>query len=78
MTFEQARKDGDESELKLAVDVVRLSVVSIVLLAPLGALVMMLSGPSLLSKSSPEEHRRRRELSYVRILSLQPVRQRQN
>ena len=73
MALEQAQNDGDPEKIELANDVIQMSVLAIVFLAPLGALVMMLTGPRLLTKSTDEEHRRRRELSYVKILSLQPV-----
>lgn len=75
MTLEQAQRDENPDEIELAVDLVRMAVISIIILAPLGAIVMMLTGPVLLSKTSAEEYRRRREISYFRILSLQPVRQ---
>ncbi|XP_058809753.1 sodium/hydrogen exchanger 9B1-like [Phymastichus coffea] len=73
MTYEQAKLNDDERELQLAEDVVKMSAVSILFLAPLGAIVMMLTGPRLLNQTSLEEHRRRRELSRIKLLSLQPV-----
>ncbi|KAJ8680470.1 hypothetical protein QAD02_016257 [Eretmocerus hayati] len=78
MTLEQAEKDDDPGEMEKAIDVVRLSVVSVMILAPLGAMIMMMTGPLLLNKTSYEEHQRRRELSYLRLLSLQPVRRRRS
>lgn len=76
MAFERARKEADPMKIELALDVVRISVIAIVFLAPLGAIGMMTSGPCLLRKISIEEHQRERELSYIRIIALQPVRTR--
>lgn len=74
MAFERARKDGDPMKIELALDVVRISVIAIVFLAPLGAIGMMTSGPFLLNKITIEEHQRERQLSYARMIALQPVR----
>ncbi|XP_014479555.1 PREDICTED: sodium/hydrogen exchanger 9B1-like [Dinoponera quadriceps] len=76
MAFERARHEGDPAKIELALDVVRISVIAIVFLAPLGAMCMMNTGPFLLNKISFEEQRRERELSYMHIVSLQPVRTR--
>ncbi|KMQ84657.1 mitochondrial sodium hydrogen exchanger nha2-like protein [Lasius niger] len=76
IAFERARKEGDSTKIELALDVVRLSVITIVFLAPLGAIGMMTSGPFFLNKISIEEQQRERELSYSRIVGLQPVRTR--
>ncbi|XP_018404441.1 PREDICTED: sodium/hydrogen exchanger 9B1-like [Cyphomyrmex costatus] len=76
MAFERARKEGDLTKIELALDVVRISVIAIVFLAPLGAIGIMASGPYFLNKINIEEHRRERELSYMRIVALQPVRRR--
>jgi len=76
MAFERARKEGDPTKIELALDVVRISVITIVFLAPFGAMSMMTSGPYLLNKVDIEEHRRERELSYLRIVALQPVKKR--
>ncbi|EFN87875.1 Sodium/hydrogen exchanger-like domain-containing protein 1 [Harpegnathos saltator] len=76
MAFERARKEGDPAKIELALDVVRISVIAVVFLAPLGAIGMMSTGPFLLNKITIEEHQRARELSYLRIVSLQPVRTR--
>lgn len=73
MAFERARKEDDPTNIELALDVVRLSVITIVFLAPLGALGVMTSGPFFLNKISIEEQKRERELSYTRIVALQPV-----
>lgn len=75
MTYERTTEESPE-QIELALDVVRISIVAIVILAPLGAIVMMISGPILLNKFSMEEHERERRLSYIRIQSLQPIRTR--
>ncbi|XP_070153085.1 sodium/hydrogen exchanger 9B1 [Polyergus mexicanus] len=74
MAFERARKEGDPTKIELALEVVRISVIAIVFLAPLGAIGMMTTGPFFLNKISLEELQRERELSYSRIVALQPVR----
>lgn len=76
MAFERARKEGVPEKIELALDVVRISVIAIVFLAPLGAIGMMTSGPFLLNKIGIEEQRRERALSYKRIVAMQPVRTR--
>ncbi|XP_011063021.1 PREDICTED: sodium/hydrogen exchanger 9B1-like [Acromyrmex echinatior] len=73
LAFEQAIKEGDPMKIELALDVVRISVIAIIFLAPLGAIGMMSGGPYLLNKISIEEHRRERELSFV---ALRPRRRR--
>lgn len=74
MAFEHARNTVDVNEIDLAVEIVRMSVTAIVLLAPLGAICITNSGPYLLNKITVEEHKRERELSYLRIIALQPFR----
>ncbi|XP_067213915.1 sodium/hydrogen exchanger 9B1-like isoform X3 [Linepithema humile] len=76
MAFERARKEDDPTKIELALDVMRISFITIIFLAPLGAFCMMTSGPFLLNKISIEEQQRERELSYARIIALQPVRTR--
>jgi len=76
MAFEQARNEDDAKKIELALDVVRISVIAIVFLAPLAAIGMMTSGPYFLNKISIEELQRERELSYMRIVAIQPVRTR--
>ncbi|XP_015109039.1 putative SLC9B1-like protein SLC9B1P1 [Diachasma alloeum] len=73
MALEEARLTDDENEISLAMDVVRISVVAIVFLAPLGAIIMMVSGPLLLNRLEEDEINRHRELSFLRWTSLQPV-----
>ncbi|XP_063972582.1 sodium/hydrogen exchanger 9B1-like isoform X2 [Diachasmimorpha longicaudata] len=73
MALEEARLIDDEKEISLAMDVVRISVVAIVFLAPLGAIIMMVSGPLLLNRLEEDEINRNRELSFLRWTSLQPV-----
>lgn len=73
MAFEQLRQKPNNDGTELAIDVLRVSVVAILFLAPFGAFAISNSGPYLLSKVTDEEYERDRELSYVRILSLQPT-----
>lgn len=74
MTLEQALRDKNDEEIFYATDIARIAVLAILVFSPLGALVMMSTGPHLLNKVTDEELRRRRELSYLKIVSLQPVR----
>ncbi|XP_014206043.1 sodium/hydrogen exchanger 9B2-like [Copidosoma floridanum] len=78
MVFEQAKTSGNPEDLDLALDMVRMAIISILFLAPLGAIIMMVTGPLLLNKSSMEEYRKHREQSVIRIMSLQPIRRRHN
>ncbi|XP_043465121.1 sodium/hydrogen exchanger 9B1-like [Leptopilina heterotoma] len=73
LALEQARNAENAGDIELATDIVRLSVVAVVFLAPLGAIIMMATGPLLLNKITAEEQERKRRLSYLRMLSLQPV-----
>uniref|UniRef100_A0A0C9QX53 SLC9B2 protein n=1 Tax=Fopius arisanus TaxID=64838 RepID=A0A0C9QX53_9HYME len=73
MALEEARRTDDENEISIAIDVVRISVVAIVFLAPLGAVIMMVSGPLLLNRLEEDEIHRHRQLSFLRWTSLQPV-----
>ncbi|XP_012279149.1 sodium/hydrogen exchanger 9B1 [Orussus abietinus] len=73
MAYEIEQEDADENLKELVTDLVRLSTTSIIFLAPLGAFLMPNFGPLLLNKASEEEVLRRRKLSYLRLLSLQPV-----
>ena len=67
--------DKDPEKIEFALDVVRISVVAIIFLAPLGAVIMMISGPLLLNKITGEEAQRQRYLSYLAMVNqLQPVR----
>ncbi|XP_066582278.1 sodium/hydrogen exchanger 9B2-like [Prorops nasuta] len=78
MSFERSTKNGIAQNINFATDIVRMSVVSVVFMAPLGSIIMMCTGPLLLKKISPEERNRDRELSYLKIISLQPVRTRKH
>ncbi|KAL2720053.1 sodium/hydrogen exchanger 9B1-like [Vespula squamosa] len=75
MTYERTTEENPK-QIELALDVIRMSIVAIVFLAPLGAIIMMISGRILLNKISMEEHEKERRLSYFRIQSLQPIRTR--
>lgn len=68
--------EEDPEHIELALDVVRISIVAVIFLAPLGAIIMMISGPLLLNKITIEEQEKERRLSYLHIRSLQPVRTR--
>ena len=78
MAMEQARSSENPKDIELAFDVVRISVMAIVFLAPLGAIIMMVTGPMLLNKITAEEERRKRQMSYVKIVNLQPAFRRKN
>lgn len=73
MALEQAWEDKDLAEMEFAIDILRISVLAIILLAPLGSIIMMTTGPILLNKISEEEQQRHRRISYLRLVSLQPV-----
>ncbi|XP_043260354.1 sodium/hydrogen exchanger 9B2-like [Colletes gigas] len=72
LAFERVRNGPDLEKIEMALDIIRLSVVTVLILAPLGAFLIAYTGPILLNKITIEEHERQRELSYLRILSLQP------
>ena len=72
LALEQARAIENATEIDLGIDLVRLSVLSIVILAPLGAIIMMATGPILLKQITAEERESKRRLSYLRRVSLQP------
>nr|XP_034184731.1 sodium/hydrogen exchanger 9B1-like [Osmia lignaria]XP_034184732.1 sodium/hydrogen exchanger 9B1-like [Osmia lignaria] len=72
MAYERVRHRANGRMIELAVDVVKVSVLTMLFLAPIGAILINLTGPILLNKITKEEQRRKRELSYLRILSLQP------
>lgn len=74
MLLEHAIHDKNEEEFFFAQDIERIAVLAIMIFAPLGALIMMTTGPHLLNKLSDEELKRRRELSLTKIVSLQPIR----
>ncbi|XP_043497108.1 sodium/hydrogen exchanger 9B1-like [Polistes fuscatus] len=75
MAYQRTIEENPE-HIELALDVVRISIVAVIFLAPLGAIIMMISGPLLLNKITIEEQERERRLSYLHIRSLQPVRTR--
>ncbi|XP_057326212.1 sodium/hydrogen exchanger 9B1-like isoform X2 [Microplitis mediator] len=74
LTLEHAGQREHPEIISLATDVLRMSVVSILFLAPLGAIIMMVTGPVLLNKIDEETKTRRRQLSFLQWSSLQPVR----
>ncbi|CAL7942774.1 unnamed protein product [Xylocopa violacea] len=74
MTYERLRNDqGDPEELEMGLDIVRISVVTILLLSPLGCSLITVFGPILLEQTTDEQRRRDRQMSYLRILSLLPT-----
>ena len=73
MAYERESSEHDIEKKQLALDVVRLSMIAILFLSPIGAFAITTSGPYLLNKITDEEYQRDRELSYIRILSLQPT-----
>ncbi|XP_015437461.1 PREDICTED: mitochondrial sodium/hydrogen exchanger 9B2-like [Dufourea novaeangliae] len=73
MALERVRNKMQSENIEIALDVVRISVITILIMAPIGAFVVTFSGPFLLNKISEEERQRNRELSYLRVLSLQPA-----
>ncbi|XP_076397354.1 sodium/hydrogen exchanger 9B1 isoform X1 [Megachile rotundata] len=73
MAYERARREADDWTMDLAQDVVEVAFVTMLLLAPLGSILINHTGPLLLKRVSKREERRKRELSYLRILSLQPL-----
>ncbi|XP_043275647.1 putative SLC9B1-like protein SLC9B1P1 [Venturia canescens] len=78
MTYENAKLENDPVKVEIALDVMRISVVSIIFLAPLGAVIMMVSGPLLLNRTAEEETTRERHLSHLRKTNqLQPILSRQ-
>ncbi|CAD6227541.1 GSCOCG00001224001-RA-CDS, partial [Cotesia congregata] len=74
LALESAGQIDHPEIMSLATDIVRMSVVSILFLAPLGAIIMMVTGPILLTKIDEETQARRRELSFLQWSSLQPIR----
>ncbi|XP_076756610.1 sodium/hydrogen exchanger 9B2 [Xylocopa sonorina] len=74
MAYERLRNDqGDPEELEMGLDIVRISVITILLLAPIGSSLITVLGPILLEKITNEQRRRDRQMSYLRILSLLPT-----
>ncbi|XP_076683996.1 sodium/hydrogen exchanger 9B2 isoform X1 [Andrena cerasifolii] len=73
MAYERECSEQNMEKKQLALDIVRLSVLTILFLSPIGAFAITTSGPFLLNKITDEQYQRDRELSYLRILSLQPT-----
>lgn len=72
MAYEHVQNKSDIEKVELALDVVRISVVTILFLAPIGAFVITFSGPILLNQINVEEHPMNTKLNYLKRLSLQP------
>lgn len=73
MAYEHESSERNMEKEKLALDIIRVCMVTILFLSPIGAFAMTTSGPFLLNKITDEEYQRDRELSYIRILSMQPT-----
>lgn len=71
LAYEQLRNNEGNEEFEMALDIVRLSVLTF-FLAPIGYFLMNYTGPILLEKITEEQRQKERELSYLRILSLLP------
>nr|XP_031830195.1 sodium/hydrogen exchanger 9B1-like [Nomia melanderi] len=72
LAYEHVQNKPDVEKVQLALDVVRISVITILFLAPIGAFVITFSGPILLNQINVEEHPMNPKLNYLRRLSLQP------
>lgn len=57
----------------MAEDIVKVSVVTILFLSPIGASLISRTGPILLGRATEEQRQREREMSYLRILSFLPT-----
>ncbi|XP_076653046.1 sodium/hydrogen exchanger 9B1 [Halictus rubicundus] len=68
MAFERLKAKPDNENLQMAMDVMKISVVAVFFLAPIGAFVITFSGPRLLNQITIKES----ELTYLRRLSLLP------
>lgn len=69
MAYEHALAKNDTGEIELAEDVFKVSVVAIVVLAPFGAMLMMVTGPYLLNRIENDAIVERR-LQSLRALSM--------
>ncbi|XP_017787418.1 PREDICTED: sodium/hydrogen exchanger 9B1-like [Habropoda laboriosa] len=74
MAYEQVRYQRENREqVEMALDILRLSVITILFLAPIGASLITIGGPLLLEQVTDEERRRDRELSYLKLVSFLPT-----
>ena len=73
MAYEHLRNGEESEELQMAMDIVKVSVVTILFLSPIGASLISYTGPILLVQTTAEQRQRDRELSYLRILSFLPM-----
>ncbi|XP_046737135.1 putative SLC9B1-like protein SLC9B1P1 [Diprion similis] len=69
MAYEHALAKNNTRELELAEDVLKVSVLAILFLAPIGAMIMMITGPHLLSRISADAIEERR-LQSLRTLTM--------
>ncbi|XP_017756000.1 PREDICTED: sodium/hydrogen exchanger 9B1-like [Eufriesea mexicana] len=74
MAYEHLRSNENKLEdINVALDIVRISVITILFLAPIGSSLITFTGPVLLEQTTVEQRQRARELSYLRTLSLLPT-----
>ncbi|KAK1116508.1 hypothetical protein K0M31_018971 [Melipona bicolor] len=73
MAYEHLRNEKFSEELEMAEDIVKVSVVAILFLSPIGASLISRTGPILLDRATEEQRQREREMSYLRILSFLPT-----
>ncbi|XP_014232033.1 sodium/hydrogen exchanger 9B2-like [Trichogramma pretiosum] len=83
MVLEEALSSGtaggeQQRRMGYVLDVVRMAVVTVLLMSPIPAVAIMIAGPRLLHRLDEEERSKQRELSLIRLLSLQPVRKRRH
>lgn len=71
LAYEQLRNNEGNEEFEMALDIVRLSVLTF-FLAPIACFLMNYTGPIFLEQITEEQRQKDRELSYLRILSLLP------
>lgn len=72
LAYERVHNKADIEKIEMALDVVRISVLTILVLAPVGAFIITFLGPILLNQISVEEQPVNSNLNYLRRLSLLP------
>ncbi|CAK9826936.1 Sodium/hydrogen exchanger 9B1 [Anthophora retusa] len=74
MAYEHVRYQPENREqVEMALDLLRLSVIAILFLAPIGSSLISIVGPILLEQVTDEQQRRARELSYLKLVSFLPT-----
>nr|XP_033337795.1 sodium/hydrogen exchanger 9B1-like [Megalopta genalis] len=66
MAYERLREKPDHEDVQMALEVMRISVITVLFLAPVGTIAIMATGPLLLNQTAVEED----ELDYLRRISL--------